>query len=870
MKFCRLFLMLCCLLLLAGTVQAQGPAEISTRLANGLTVYILRDARFPLVCTRLYVRTGSANEEPAQAGISHVLEHMVFKGTDHRPKGQVAKDVEALGGYLNAATSFDKTWYITDMPSQHWRTGMDVVKEMAFQATLDPAELDAEKKVIISELQGGEDNPGRKLHEDMQTAALANTPYGRPIIGFEDTINGLTTKDLRDYVARWYQPQNMNLLVVGDIEPSEVLAHAEKLFGSMQNTSELATPSQPDLDTAPGGEVASVRRGPWNKVYLGLSFPAPALADLRSVQLDVLCYLLGGDATSRFYKKYKYDLQLVDSINVDNMSLARGGMLSVDARLDPDKVEPFLTQLLQDLASLKAASFTGEEIQRAKNNILDGMERTGETLNGLAGWQSVVQFSLGGPQGERNARLALNAVDQQQLQQSYDAWFVPSRMRLRILAPEKAQLPDCAALIKANWPAIAASASGQSAFMQGARETVDLGNGRTVILIPDTNVPYVSLHLMWPGGNALLSPSEQGLAELTARVLTDGCNGIDAQAMERFFADRMASVGAKAGLQTFGLSLTGPSRFNGEMFPMLADILTKADFADSERMREVTNIKAAINQRADQPLRYLFSKLGPYLFTEGHPYGYDGLGTPQNQDRFTRDDMLAFWKKQLAQPWVLVAVGSFERESVLNLAASLPQPSAAAIAVSEPGWTGTPSLDIKLPGRNQAHLLRIFPTVTPDHPDAPALRLLTNMLAGQSGLLFSDLRDREGLGYTVTAFERLSPRKGFLTFYIGTTPDRLSQAQEGFSRVIAGLKQNLLPRERLQDGANNLLGDYLRDRQSLAARGGEAAQDRVLGYPQDFEKAVLDRVATVTPEQIRDVANKYLNDANARTVILQP
>ena len=117
-------------------IKSQGGWEPWCRreLPNGLTVYVVKDVRFPLVATRLYVRTGSANEKPDQAGISHLLEHMVFKGTEHRPKGQVAQDVEALGGYLNAATSFDKTWYMTDMPAPHWRTGMDVVKEMAFPA----------------------------------------------------------------------------------------------------------------------------------------------------------------------------------------------------------------------------------------------------------------------------------------------------------------------------------------------------------------------------------------------------------------------------------------------------------------------------------------------------------------------------------------------------------------------------------------------------------------------------------------------------------------------------------------------------------------------------------------------------------------
>ena len=156
----------------AAAASSVSANEVLTRLPNGLTVYILKDTRFPLVCTRLYVRTGSANEEPRHAGISHVLEHMVFKGTEHRPKGQVAREVEALGGYLNAATSFDKTWYLTDMPAAHWRTGMDVVKDMAFQAQLDPKELEAEKNVVISELQRGEDSPMRKLYENLQVAGL--------------------------------------------------------------------------------------------------------------------------------------------------------------------------------------------------------------------------------------------------------------------------------------------------------------------------------------------------------------------------------------------------------------------------------------------------------------------------------------------------------------------------------------------------------------------------------------------------------------------------------------------------------------------------------------------------------------------------
>lgn len=128
-------------------------------MPNGLSVLILKDTRFPLVSTRLYVHAGSSYETPDQAGISHVLEHMVFKGTDSRPKSAISQEVESAGGYLNAATSYDYTVYITDMPDRHWKLGMDVVRDMAFHPTLDPQELESEKNVIVAELQRGEDDP---------------------------------------------------------------------------------------------------------------------------------------------------------------------------------------------------------------------------------------------------------------------------------------------------------------------------------------------------------------------------------------------------------------------------------------------------------------------------------------------------------------------------------------------------------------------------------------------------------------------------------------------------------------------------------------------------------------------------------------
>ena len=853
---------------LAAAAPQAAPANPSTsgndtmlvRLKNGLTVYIIRDSRFPLVCTRLFVGTGSANETAEQAGISHVLEHMVFKGTEKRPKGQVARDVESLGGYLNAATSFDKTWFITDMPAKHWKTGMDVVKDMAFHPSLDPAELEAEKDVIVSELKGGDDTPTRRLFEDLQVAGLAHTVYGRPIIGFEKTIRAVTADDLRAYIRTWYQPQNMMLLVAGDIDPKAVLAHAEELFGDLKNDTILPEPAPVQLEGAAGGPRVEVTYGPWNKVYLGIALPAPALGDQRSIDLDVLAYALGGDGSSQFYRKYRYEKQLVDSISVGNMSLNRAGLFYMVAQLDADKVEPFWQEFTRDLAALDAGKITPDVIERARFNYEDGMDRASETLDGLTSWKATVQFELGGPQGEANVRHALAAVDSARLRQAQDLWLRPDQVRVRVLAPEKAKLPDLDAILQHNWPAPAVERQKAAAAAEkvGKREIVDLGQGRTVILQPDRTIPYVSLEILRPGGNALLKPADQGLAQLTAATLTDGCGTRDLDAMERFVAERAASLSASAGVQSFTVSLTGPARFNADYFALLGDLLHKPTFAEKDVRRQADTLKAALVRRQDNPMSFMGSKINGFLFPGGQPYGFDGLGTAENQDRFGPGDVQAFWKQQNAQPWILSVAGDFDREKVLAFARSLPVPTAPAVDVPQPTWGADKRLPLSLPGRQQAHLLLAFHAVPLDHPDAPALMLLESVLSGQSGLLFNKLRDEQGLGYTVTAFYRSLPEAGFMAFYIGTTPRNLDVARQGFSGIIKDIKTDLLPAELLAKGLNRMEGSYYRGRQSLGARADEAASERLLGQPQDFQKRLLEKAAKVTPEQLREVARKYL------------
>lgn len=885
----------------AANAAPSGTAHPSvvTKLPNGLTVLVKEDDRFPLVSLRLYVHAGSAYETPEESGISHVLEHMVFKGTEKRPKGRVATDVEATGGYLNAATSFDYTVYLTDMTKEYWKTGLDVLKDMAFHPTLDTAELESEKDVIVAELKRGEDNPGQKLFRMAAEASLRGTPYERPIIGYEKTIRSFTSEGIRDYISRLYQPQSMLLVVCGNVKADEVLSEAQKQFGSLENTGNVVPPVNLENAVSTGGFTANLEYGPWNKAHLTLALPAPAMGDLRSAQLDVLTQILGGDASSRFYRTYKYEKRLVDSISVSNYSFERLGLIFIRATLDADKIVPFWESITRDLAALRNTTFSKEELDRAKLNIEDDMYRSKETLSGLASKTGYFAFFDRGEQGEENYLKAVRATDQAALLDVIKSSLSPDAASLVGLLPENAKaetlLPKeklpappaektgkaaktetwnawnawAAASLAENWPSAGPSEKDAAVADSGSQETIDLGKGRTMVLIPDTTLPYTAANLVFTGGDTLLDSSEQGLAAFTASLLTKGAGNLTANAVEDFLSDRAAAFGASSGRQTFSINLNTPSRFNADMFGLLKTTIESPAMKEEEADRVKESQIAAITAREDQPTGLAFRRLFPFLFGD-HPYGYLQQGEKERVAKFTAGDASDFWKKQRKQPWVLSVCGTFDKEAVVAAAKALPAPENDPAVPTVPAWKNTKELDLTLAGRQQAHLFLVFPTVGAGSPDEAGLDLMQNILAGQSGLLFRDLRDEQGLGYTVTAMPWKADKTGALIFYIGTEPEKMQQAEQGFRKVIASLQTDLLPEEELVRGKNQMEGDYYRDHQSLASRSAEAAILTVMHRPLDASRKLVEDASKVTPEQIRDLAVKYFVTDKAYTLKVLP
>lgn len=871
---------------------AVPPSDVTlTRLPNGLTVAVKRDARFPLASLRLYVHAGSAYETPDIAGISHQLEHMVFKGTEKRPKGAIATDIENAGGYLNAATSFDYTVYLTDMPSDQWRLGMDVLKDMAFHPSLDPEELESEKDVVLAELQRGEDSPSGRLFKLVQAGTLKGTPYERPIIGYPETIKNYTVERMREYIRDLYQPQSMLLLVVGDVDPGEVLAEAERLFGDLTNDTAIVPPKiiMPEDFPADGPHVL-VANAPWNKVHLSVSFPGVATHDARSPALDVFAQLLGGDTSSYLYRVYKYEKRLVDSISVANYTFERTGLFTISATLDQNNLAAFWEAFVKDLPSLAAREFSKQEFDRAKLAVTDSLYRQKETIAGTASNLGYFLFLGGGENAEQAYLQLIGMADMESVREAAAEILRPERLSLTVLSPAsqtsspsqanasqkngRPENPDAAwftQTLHTAWPVASKdAAAGAKADSGPAREVIELGQGRKLILQPDTSMPYAAVNLVFAGGDSLLQPDRQGLAALTAAVLTRGTKAMDAVQLEAFKNDRASSLTAGSGRETFYLAMDYPARFAKDMWRLLHDILTTATLPEKEIARARENQTAAIVSREDQPTGLAFRRMFPFIFGARNLYGYQSLGTAEGIAGFTRKDVAEFWKQQAGQPWVLSVCGTFDREAVIAAAKKLPEPKTAAPDIAVPAWSKDKTLALSLPDRNQAHLFLVFPGAPEGDKDEAGLALLRNILAGQSGLLFRNLRDKQGLGYTVTAFQWQAPLAGSVIFYIGTEPDKIAVAKKGFEQVLAELHAVPLPAEELQRGKNQMRGDYVRARQKMSARSAEAANLAILGRSLDAEKDLIEAALQLTPEDLQRLAQQYLQMDKAYVVTVLP
>ncbi len=372
-----------CLLLTAallGFSSAQAAQVYSTTLENGLKVLVQTDTRAPVVISQLWYGVGAADEPPGLTGISHALEHMMFRGTPKHPGESFSRTIAARGGRDNAFTGRDYTAYYQLLGRDELEIALEMEADRMQNVSLAVADVEKELKVVKEERRlRTEDQPEAAAFEQMQATAFQNHPYGQPVIGWMSDIAQLDQAKLRDWHQQWYSPNNARLIVVGDVDPEQIFRMAQTHFGSIPAR---PVPSLPQRHEPPQrGERRVVLRIPAQTPYLITSFKTPTLAQLPEAQrweayaLSMLSSILDGGRASRLQKRLVRDQRIAASAGASYYLYSkRNSLFVLSGTPAPGHSIAEVEQALDaEIADLLENPVTEEELQRTRAQVIAHM-----------------------------------------------------------------------------------------------------------------------------------------------------------------------------------------------------------------------------------------------------------------------------------------------------------------------------------------------------------------------------------------------------------------------------------------------------------------------------------------------------------------
>jgi zinc protease len=350
-------------------------------LPNGIPLIVQEHRGSELVALQLWVGAGARDETASELGLAHYLEHMLFRGTTSRPTGFIEREVEGVGGTMNAGTSWDYTYYYVTLPPTRVTQGLELLADISMNAALDAAVLDKEKEVVLEEMRLGEDNPRRVLVRTLYSQVFEGHPYGRQIIGTPELIRGLTRDTLAAFYRSHYAPETFAVVVVGPVETEQVLTTARAAFGRLPRIGHgrLPAPPPPPLRAQ---RVDMPREG--GHAYLGLAWPAPRMDHADTPAVDLLVAILGGQRSSRLVQSLREQRGLAVTVDAGFTTLAAAGAVVVTAQVDPANLGAAEAQILDEIRRVRDGGVTPAELRRAITKAEAAHEFETETAQGRA------------------------------------------------------------------------------------------------------------------------------------------------------------------------------------------------------------------------------------------------------------------------------------------------------------------------------------------------------------------------------------------------------------------------------------------------------------------------------------------------------
>ena len=827
-------------------------------LPNGLVILVEEDHSAPVASVQAWCETGSIHEDKwLGAGLSHILEHMLFKGTATRGPNEIAQAVQNAGGYINAYTSFDRTVYWIDTPSKGAAVALDILADAMMNSTLPPEEYVKEQEVIRREFAMGQDDPDRMSSLTLFAAAYRQHPYRHPVIGHLDVYNRLTRDDVMAYYKARYVPNNMFFVVSGDVDAQAVRDQLAAAFASHPRQP-LAPVFLPQEPPQLGRREAHIDF-PTELTRLEIAWHIPELTHPDVPALDLLALILGDGRSSRLYRRVREQLALVHGIHAWCYTPGQPGLFGIEAMLDPDKRDATLKEVFAMLDDVKANGVTPEELSKAVKQALSGHLNNLATTRGRASdigsnWLLTRNFHF-----TRDYLAALQSVTPADIARVLDTYFTERNLTMTSLNPP------------GSLPVATKEAEAQSA---GAIQKFELPNGLRLLVREDPRLPLISAVACFKAGILAETADNNGISRLYSRVLLKGTQTRTAEQIAEEIEALGGGIGAESGNNSFGVSVKVMQPDLAAGLEILADVLRNPTFPQRAIAREKEAQLASIKAEEEEPTSLARNLMRRTLFA-GHPYGLRSSGTPETVAALDRGQLLAFHRQYVAgRNGVIAVFGAVKAEEVKALVekafGELPAGHSALAEPPQPAPLAVSQSVEEFKEKEQAIVMVGFRGLDLFSPDRYALELIEEASSDLGSRFFVRIREKLGLAYFVGASQVAGLVPGPFVFYLGTDPAKVEAVKTEFLDEIRVLATEGLTEEELARAKAKMLGQEAMRNQSNDAFAHASALDELYGLGFDEYTRLCSRIEAVTLDDVRAVARKLFSEAPSVLAVVRP
>ena len=854
----------------AVTAEEMAPHLHKATLDNGLTVLVKEMPGTRVATVQIWVRAGSVYENAEEAGITHFIEHMIFKGTETRGPGELAGAIEGVGGQVNAYTSYEYTVYHATLSAVHWDMALEVLAEAVMHSVFDPVELEREIKVVLEEVSMRFDRPNIMLFHELMATAYTRHPYRLPVIGNEESINNFSRDKILNYIRKHYYPENLTVVVAGDVKGNEVTARVNDIMGRMAR-GESETPALP---VEPLQEEARffTLKADIMQPQLAIAIPISKFDSPDTPVLDVLAQIVGHGETSRLYRSLRDEKQLVYGINASAFTPTDPGMFEISAVLDGNNMLPAFEAVLSELFKLKHFSVTDEELTRAKRSLESDFVFNLERVEGQARVLGSFEMMTGDPREDAYLE-KIRAVTHEDIKKAAQKYFTGKTINVGFLMPNGSPFePDReaveASIARAREAAIHSESEAMLPDSYLSRvHRFRLENGITLLVREDDTVPTVGIRAVFPGGLREETPVTNGAFSYISELLTKGTQSMTAKELAEAVADMAGGLNGFSGKNTFGIKADFLARFFADGLTLVRDVIREPAFNPQEAEKIRPELLAQLKQQEDSLTSLAFQEFISRLFG-GHPYGLNSIGSEDAIKSFTvaaLEDI--YFRHARPENLVLAISGDVKAEETKDLVVRL-----------FGDWQSTKSQthevieeDILPPvmltqeriheisrDKEQVHLVIGFLGTTLKDPDRIGLEVLDTILSGQSGRLFTELRDKQSLAYSLSSFSFFGLDTGAFGIYIGTSPEKKEQAINSVWQELKTIRNEKVGEEELGRAKNILISHYELAMQTHSAQALELGLNETYGLGQDFGNRYIEFIKEIDAAQVLEVARKYI------------